>query len=988
VQLLAGCGLVACTPGSMLSQEQIQEIRLKRYLAGLPVSLEYPSASRSYTVGQASSAFVPEFVGREKFIELAFTIDPALPLGLVLDSRTGLISGVALQPSASQSYTVSLYGDGELMADADFSIAVIDLAPLQFDYPGLSIAGGVLELERLASLDSGVPQFESGGGIAVSYSVTPPLPAGLSLDESTGEISGAPLEAVALQIHTITAVNSGGSVDLELSLTVLEPLPAAPTSLSAVPGDGSVALSWQAPAQPTGSLETISYTLERRVPAGSGAWGVAASGLAAIAHIDSGLSNGVAAEYRVRAVHSRGPGPASLVSVAVPVAVPQPVLSSSSISLERGLALDPPLSVGPAQAEGPIVSCTVDPALPAGLVLVSAPEISGCRISGVPTTATSGAQYTLTALNPSGSADATFSLEIRDPVPAAPGGLTATILSGESIRLNWSDTCAFEAGFRVERRRSGEAGFSAVGSLAAAGSTQWMDSGLTPLEPVEYRVITVALGAESAASSEVTITPMEVPAAPVASAGGAIAGGAHLTWTAIAGPGTVHYEIYRDGSRIASLPNATLEHTEVGLTPGVAYQFSVRAVNAAGASTESNTVRIIPFIGFSDHFSLIAVGGHHTCRIREDQSGRVECWGSNSAGQSGSGLAVGTSTSTPTEVPGITEAVSVSAGDSHTCALLADTTVRCWGEQSGGRLGNDAAASAAVSSPVTVVGTTGPTALKNVRDISAGAQHTCATLYSGGTLCWGSNQYGQLGVGQSAASLANSGRPMAVSLSNVIYTRAGVRHTCALLASTEVACWGYNLTGGLGDGTSALRTSPVMVLESADSSDTAVGFAEITLGYQFTCARMADATAKCWGRNLEEQLGDQGNMNAYYPVAVYGVSGIRQIRSGYGATCVIRRDVGSEPALERVSCWGLNTSGEHGNGTQGSSGIVVNSSSTAVDSDLGWSEPAEGDPVPELALGASARHVYVSEGNGWLWGLNDEGQAGAGGGVEDRPASL
>jgi alpha-tubulin suppressor-like RCC1 family protein len=170
-------------------------------------------------------------------------------------------------------------------------------------------------------------------------------------------------------------------------------------------------------------------------------------------------------------------------------------------------------------------------------------------------------------------------------------------------------------------------------------------------------------------------------------------------------------------------------------------------------------------------------------------------------------------------------------------------------------------------------------------------------------------------------------------------------------------------------------------MESGESPDSAVGFREVTVGYQFSCGRMADGSAKCWGRNLEEQLGDQTNMNSYYPVAVLGVSSIRQIRSGYGSTCVIRLDSGASPAREQVSCWGSNTSGEHGNGTQVPSGAVV-------DSDLSWVEPGAGDPVPELALGASSRHVYVSEGAGWMWGLNDEGQVGTPNVIEDRPVSF
>jgi alpha-tubulin suppressor-like RCC1 family protein len=198
--------------------------------------------------------------------------------------------------------------------------------------------------------------------------------------------------------------------------------------------------------------------------------------------------------------------------------------------------------------------------------------------------------------------------------------------------------------------------------------------------------------------------------------------------------------------------------------------------------------------------TAIAAGAWHTCALLAD--GRVACWGDNRFGGLGNGTT--TSSNRPVLVNGVSNAVGVTAGEYHSCALLADGTARCWGFNSlWGELGDGTRNDSSVA--VKVVG------LTNAMQIAAGQFHTCALLGDGTVQCWGENRYyGELGSG---SGIDWSTAPIAVTgLSGVATLAAGAYHTCALMADTTLQCWGWNaLYGQLGTGTTIDATTPMAV---------------------------------------------------------------------------------------------------------------------------------------------------------------------------------
>jgi len=182
--------------------------------------------------------------------------------------------------------------------------------------------------------------------------------------------------------------------------------------------------------------------------------------------------------------------------------------------------------------------------------------------------------------------------------------------------------------------------------------------------------------------------------------------------------------------------------------------------------------------------------------------------------------------------------------------------------------------------------------------VTVGRVHACATL-DGRVLCWGANNYGQLGDGTDVPRTTASVGP---ALMGVRQLSAGQDFTCALLMDASAVCWGRNHRGQLGSGPVSDRRGPTRVVGLPPTR-------AIAAGSNFVCALLLDATVQCWGDNISARLGD-GSIVEQRPTPgpVAGLSGVRAIASGERHSCAVTGDGG-------VWCWGQNGNGELGDGT-------------------------------------------------------------------------
>lgn len=275
----------------------------------------------------------------------------------------------------------------------------------------------------------------------------------------------------------------------------------------------------------------------------------------------------------------------------------------------------------------------------------------------------------------------------------------------------------------------------------------------------------------------------------------------------------------------------------------------------------------------------VTTGFNHSCALTN--SGGVICWGNNDYGQLGDGT--NTSRLTPVAVSGLSSNVlDIDAGGFHTCALLSGGHMKCWGQNTNGELGDNSYTSR--NTPVSVYGLT-----SGVTAISAGYQHTCA-IKAGGAKCWGYNGDGAVGDG----TLYTRNTPVDVSglTSGVSAISVGTRHTCAVTASGGAKCWGQNLFGQLGDGTTDQHSAPVDVYGLTNS------VYAISAGEQHTCAMTTSYGVKCWGANTYGQLGDGTNNPHSTPANVNGLtSSVYAISAGNFHTCAKTSSGG-------MKCWG------------------------------------------------------------------------------------
>ncbi|MBI2889885.1 MAG: hypothetical protein HYY13_03770 [Nitrospirae bacterium] len=229
--------------------------------------------------------------------------------------------------------------------------------------------------------------------------------------------------------------------------------------------------------------------------------------------------------------------------------------------------------------------------------------------------------------------------------------------------------------------------------------------------------------------------------------------------------------------------------------------------------------------------SHVTTGDDHTCAILDDQ--QVACWGKNERGQLGRGMFGGSAGAVAT-VPALDKVVDLSAGGAHTCAVLEDGTVHCWGANQAGQLGDG-----------TTVDRAGPVAVSNLTEvvrIAAGGNHSCALHHSGTVSCWGRNANGQLGNG----SNGDSTTAVEVTGMQATLVSVGEKHSCAVDRQDSVWCWGANDAYQLGTGETKDSSQPVQPIPSVNATRLAAGEVQ-------TCAHRANDFLSCWGKGFAEQ---------------------------------------------------------------------------------------------------------------------------------------
>jgi len=355
--------------------------------------------------------------------------------------------------------------------------------------------------------------------------------------------------------------------------------------------------------------------------------------------------------------------------------------------------------------------------------------------------------------------------------------------------------------------------------------------------------------------------------------------------------------------------------------------------------------------------SLIA-GDYHNCAILDN--GDTKCWGLNLNGQLGQFSAAGTlsrigdaagemAALLPVNLGTGRRALEITAGQNFTCARLDDNSVKCWGLNTSGQLGQGNTASLGIANGDIAAATavslgTGLTPIQ----LSLGHYHSCAILRDASgnnhTKCWGDNRWGQLGQGNTV-SLGDNGGEMGDALPEIdfgtgltaSYLMATGGHSCVILSNQAVKCWGLNTWGAvgldLGNSAPALGAPQLLCsggardcigdtpgeLGNALTSPIAAGAAvKLSLGFRHSCVVIANGDLKCWGSNEEGQLGlgtnaganliigdAAGEIAGLVPTALKPSTEIEELSGGGFHTCILNDD-------DTVNCWGNNNRGQLG----------------------------------------------------------------------------
>ena len=440
------------------------------------------------------------------------------------------------------------------------------------------------------------------------------------------------------------------------------------------------------------------------------------------------------------------------------------------------------------------------------------------------------------------------------------------------------------------------------------------------------------------------------------------------------------------------LPCLENEHVESGWCVAC----RIGWIKAAGDDPHGeNTACSLPFPSEGPH-AYFACSYGHTCAV--SVGGEMKCWGNGANGQLGYG-----DTQNRGDGPGemgdnlpilhvggsslAFKVKAVSVGISHTCAILNDGSVRCWGSGANGRLGygdtrnrGDGAGEMGKHLPSVDLGSG-----RSAKFIAAGGYHTCAILDDDSVKCWGDGANGRLGYGDTQNRGDGAGE-MGDNLPSVDlgsgrsakFIAAGESHTCAILDDGSVKCWGNGANGRLGYGdTDSRGDSPGEMGDNLRAIHFSPTVKTIVTGKAFTCALLYDGSVRCWGDGANGQLGygdtqnrgdNAGEMGKHLPSVDLGSGrSAKFIAAGGYHTCAILDD-------DSVKCWGQGQNGQLGYGDTQNRGDGAGEMGDNLPSvDLG-----SGRSAKFIAAGESHTCAILDDGSAKCWGSGANGRLGYG----------
>ena len=990
-----------------------------------PTALIYSSNPAIYTKGTAITANSPSSSGGAA---TSYSVNPPLPVGLSFNTSTGVVSGAPTVVAATAAYIVTATNGGG-STTASLTITVNDVAPSSLTYstnPATYIKG--------TTITANTPS--SSGGAVVSYSVSPSLPTGLSLNTSTGAINGTPTAVTAAGSYTVTATNSGGAATTHLTITVND---AAPSNLTYGTNPAaytkSLTISSNSPSNSGGAV--LSYAVVPALPAGlsmSTSTGVVTGTPTAVT---------ASAPYTVTATNITGTANANLV-IAVNDAPPTNLTYTAAASVyTKGTAIT---SNSPAASGGAVVSYSVSPSLPGGLSLSTATGV----ISGTPTVLAPQADYTVTATNSGGIAKVALTITVKD---VAPTNLTY-----------WASTAVYTKGTVIASNTPSYSGGTVVSYSISPG----LSAGLS---------LNTSTGIITGTPTAVAATASYTVAAT--NTGGSITVGLTITVNDVAPSSLVYLTnpaVYTKGVAIPSnspgnsggavvsysanpsLPAGMSLNTSTGDISGIPAAitapaaYTVTATNSGGSTAAIVTITVNDVapsnLSYSNNSLILTTDNVTATSAPSHDGGVVTSYAVLPSLPSGLALNANTGviSGTPTVVSNLnhyTVTASNSGGSTTTVldiTVVAPPTITSFTASANRLAGGQVTTASAVFTGGSAVLTPGnrivqsgaviqlqplQDTLYRVTVTNAAGMRVSASYQifanpvialdrnsssvfvrrpDGTVWAWGQNSYGELGDG----TWIDRSTPLLFPLSGSVTAHIANSGSIGLIDGLgQVWTCGRGPSGIGAESYNIGHTTPVR-------TDSLPSIKDLTIGSFHVMALTTQGTVWSWGQNFWGCLGDGTRTPRNFPAMVPGLTGVVAVAANDNASYIVRND-------GTVWAWGFNADGLLGIGTTtetlaptqipGLSGIVsivVDPSMYAIDSDglvWSWGQNTSGqlgdgtttnrttptrviglDQISSLSIGGGHVLALKRDGSVWSWGLNTHGQLGTGGTNESHIA--